>query len=592
MPDIEDLFRKRKELLSRIDEEIRDTYTREVTLLFTDIVGSTRYFERMGDIEGRQMVQTHNDLLFPIIERHGGTVIKTIGDSIMASYEDPLKAVNSAVEMQKALKRLNEKRSPGTGIHVRMGLHYGKAVVEEKDLFGDMVNASARVESLADGEEILISSSLKTQIDNSGLPFVFLGTETVKGKEQEIGFFLVNWNDRSEEEISSSWENRKKKKQAAPDGTKGPDRGVQLSIQKLPDLKVLAAERSPLSKSGNPFLNRVMIPHPDLFFGRQQTVKRIMNRLSGEHPQSVSIVGERRIGKSSLLKYLSFPETRIRLLTPPESYIFLLLDFQQMRKITEAEIVSEMIDGIIQAIGKGGSISVPGDFDGLKLICEYFTEKGIKLIFLFDEFECVTKNESIGPEFYSYLRSLANNYTLGFVTASGKNLKDMCVSRAISDSPFFNIFATLNLTLFRKKEAESLISGLSKFGKIDLAPLKEEILSLGGDYPFFLQMACSSWYDFLEEEEKEAAGFVEKTIPRQVRDLFREEAEPHFEYILETLSEKERAALKQSSAAAPLDPEDPFVRELLRKGYLMENDEGNILPFSKEFGRFIETYLL
>ena len=65
MPDIEDLFRKRKELLSQLDEEIRKTYTREVTLLFTDIVGSTRYFERMGDIEGRQMVQTHNDLLIP-----------------------------------------------------------------------------------------------------------------------------------------------------------------------------------------------------------------------------------------------------------------------------------------------------------------------------------------------------------------------------------------------------------------------------------------------------------------------------------------------------------------------------------------------
>lgn len=590
MPDIEDLFRKRKELLSQIDEEIHKNYTREVTLLFTDIVGSTRYFERMGDIEGRQMVQTHNDLLFPIIERHDGTVIKTIGDSIMASYEDPLKAVNSAVEMQKALKKLNEKRSSVKGVHVRMGLHYGKAVVEDKDLFGDMVNASARVESQADGEEILISSSLKTQIENSELPFVFLGKETVKGKEQEIGFFLVNWNNRSEEEISSSWKNRKKKKQAVPDGTEDPGRGVKLSIQILPDLKVLTAKRSPLLKSGNPFLNRVMIPHPALFFGRQQMVKRIMNRLSGEHPQSVSIVGERRIGKSSLLKYLSFPETRIQFLTPPESYIFLFMDFQQMRKITEAEIVSEMINGIIQAIGKGGVISVPGDFEGLKLICEYFTEKGIRLIFLFDEFECVTKNESIGPEFYSYLRSLANNYTLGFITASGKNLKDMCFSRAISDSPFFNIFATLNLSLFRKKEAESLICGLSKFGKIDLGPLKEGILSLGGYYPFFLQMACSSWYDFLEEEGKEASGFVKKTTPRQVRDFFREEAEPHFEYILETLPEGERAALKASSAAASLNPEDPFVRELLRKGYLMEDDEGNILPLSKEFLKFFETY--
>jgi class 3 adenylate cyclase len=66
---------KREELLEEIDREILKSHTREVILLFTDIVGSTRFYEQWGDIAGRQMVQAHNDLLFPIIAGHDGRII-------------------------------------------------------------------------------------------------------------------------------------------------------------------------------------------------------------------------------------------------------------------------------------------------------------------------------------------------------------------------------------------------------------------------------------------------------------------------------------------------------------------------------------
>src|SRR5262245_53752341 len=68
----------------------------EVIILFSDIQGSTAYFERNGDVEGLAMVQHHNDLAFPVIEGEGGRVVKTIGDAIMACFKDPVSAIRAA----------------------------------------------------------------------------------------------------------------------------------------------------------------------------------------------------------------------------------------------------------------------------------------------------------------------------------------------------------------------------------------------------------------------------------------------------------------------------------------------------------------
>ena len=105
----------------------------------------------------------------------GGRIIRTIGDSIMASFEEARQSVVCAVAMQKRLKKHNSAVADQERILVRMGLHYGEAVVDEKDLFGDMVNTSARVEAGADAGEILISSRLREQIDASAFPLICPG---------------------------------------------------------------------------------------------------------------------------------------------------------------------------------------------------------------------------------------------------------------------------------------------------------------------------------------------------------------------------------------------------------------------------------
>jgi hypothetical protein len=350
------------------------------------------------------------------------------------------------------------------------------------------------------------------------------------------------------------------------------------------DLKQAAEALSKPKQKGNPYLNRVMIPHPSMFFGRNAVVKRITSRICAGRPQSVSIVGERRIGKSSLLNYLRNPQTRLLLMEDAERTICLFIDFQQLRTIDEGQFLQLIYGELKKTLKDQIELELSPDNEGMRFLCEQITQADYKLVMLFDEFESVTKNERVGAQFYSFLRSLANNYTVAFITASGRNLKDMCVSHEIADSPFFNIFSVQHLGLFRRSAAEKLIAEPSAVAGIALQPVSSQILACGGLYPFFLQMACSAWFEYLESEQLQAQEFKGVTTPREVLDIFREEAEPHFEYVLETLPKEEIQALKAVLAGKAPDP--TAAESLERKGYLQPAEGETFQPFSQEFARF------
>src|SRR5437879_1047969 len=127
------------------------------TILFTDIVGSSQYFVSRGNDAGMAMIERHNRLLFPLIASAGGRVVKTIGDAIFATFEDPAQAVGCAWAMQDTLKRANAEVSNEDHLDVRMGLHYGMVFEKENDAFGDAVNMAQRVQSKATGGQVLLS---------------------------------------------------------------------------------------------------------------------------------------------------------------------------------------------------------------------------------------------------------------------------------------------------------------------------------------------------------------------------------------------------------------------------------------------------
>lgn len=127
---------------------------KSVTVLFTDLKGSTAIYERVGDIRAYELVRRHFAALRSIAAAEGGSIVKTIGDAVMASFAGPEDAIRAAIRMQEAIARLGEGE-----LSLKIGLHTGPCIAVELndrlDYFGRTVNLAARVEGLAGAGEIV-----------------------------------------------------------------------------------------------------------------------------------------------------------------------------------------------------------------------------------------------------------------------------------------------------------------------------------------------------------------------------------------------------------------------------------------------------
>ncbi len=172
-----------------------------VTILFSDIKGSTSYFEKNGDLAGMAMLERCNNLLFPEIRGTGGRVIKTIGDSIMAAFEDQVCAIKAAIGMQRALAADREKRNADEQIHIRVGLHFGPGLLKGNDVYGDVVNAAARVQKQSQPGQILITDVLLDSAKSAGVQCAAFGKAEMRGKDEPIDVFAVAWSEAATEQL-------------------------------------------------------------------------------------------------------------------------------------------------------------------------------------------------------------------------------------------------------------------------------------------------------------------------------------------------------------------------------------------------------
>jgi class 3 adenylate cyclase len=135
----------------------------QTTLVFTDLVGSTALYERVGDAAAYALVRRHFTVLFDVVTRHGGRVVKTVGDSVMASFDVPSHGVQAAIACVDAIAAMTDSAGAPTGLWLRAGVHTGSCLAIEAngvmDYFGGAVNLAARVESLAERGEVVVSSS-------------------------------------------------------------------------------------------------------------------------------------------------------------------------------------------------------------------------------------------------------------------------------------------------------------------------------------------------------------------------------------------------------------------------------------------------
>jgi class 3 adenylate cyclase len=154
------------------------------TVLFTDIVDSTKRAAELGDHRWRALVERHDALAREEVERHRGRFIKSLGDGMLATFDGPSRAISSAIAIRDGVREL--------GLDIRAGLHTGECeLLGDDDIGGLAVNIGARISSLAARGEVLVSSTVRDLIVGSGQPLTDRGDHELKGVPGRWRIFAV-----------------------------------------------------------------------------------------------------------------------------------------------------------------------------------------------------------------------------------------------------------------------------------------------------------------------------------------------------------------------------------------------------------------
>jgi adenylate cyclase len=169
-----------------------------IAALFLDVCGSTGYFERHGETAGHAMVERCFAQVVPEIERHGGRVVKKLGDGILAVFRSATELVAGAVAAHAVLEAANAGRPAEERIRVHSGGDFGPATFDASgDVFGDTVNVASRVQGIAGRDQIYVTADLVRELPPAGRERVRpIGRFPLRGKAEEVEVHEVQWRLR------------------------------------------------------------------------------------------------------------------------------------------------------------------------------------------------------------------------------------------------------------------------------------------------------------------------------------------------------------------------------------------------------------
>ena len=168
-----------------------------MALLFTDLKDSTALYDAVGDASAYHLVRAHFAFLAAIVRAHGGAIVKTIGDAILAAFMDPAEALAAAIEMQREVAGFNAEQD-GTGIVLKVGLHEGPAIAvtlnDRLDYFGATVNLAARLQNESRGGDVVLSRAMAADPEVAALLAAHQATQEqarLKGFDQPVDFLRL-----------------------------------------------------------------------------------------------------------------------------------------------------------------------------------------------------------------------------------------------------------------------------------------------------------------------------------------------------------------------------------------------------------------
>ncbi len=341
-----------------------------------------------------------------------------------------------------------------------------------------------------------------------------------------------------------------------------------------------------LRRFRNPFFSRQRITEPACFYGRRREIEALYSAVITH--QCRSIVGERKLGKSSLLTAVARPEMMQRYGLDPERTLFVYLDLEGMLSAERDDFWIEVLDRLstilppgrlqdqAERLLDGGNLR----FTTVRRLLRRIRDAGLDLVFSLDEFEGLARNPNFEPDFYGELRSLAGELGIVYLTASKRSLYELTYHHSETlSSPFFNIFSELTLGLMPEEEARGLLTTLSALGEgpgfceeeIDLA------LELAGPHPFFLQIAGYHLYEAPGRGSPKPPDAYDRVAKR-----YTAEAKDHYRYLWSQLSAEEQRALLSPNMA------DEALRKRLLAKALIRREGRRYVPFGHAFAVFLE----
>jgi WD40 repeat protein len=352
----------------------------------------------------------------------------------------------------------------------------------------------------------------------------------------------------------------------------------------------------------NPFLFGRSAQCKKEFVGRKEIIDKILSRIRTK--QSCSIVAERRLGKTSLLKHIGHDCFRDRLKSKLGEVIVVYMDFELYPDLTAEKFWRVLIE---ETASQAQSLNMANNIIGLlsKPESTYFSEyrkfalecakAKTNILFLFDEFEYVPDSDGLDLSFFGKLRGLISTAPIACIIATRKPLSDLDkLASTDSDvrSPFFNFFQSFTLTPFENVEAEALIS--SSLAETDIVFDSDDLrflYELSGYHPFFLQMA--SYYLF--EEKRVHSERKNEEIRANARAQFDNQCGTHFDYYWKLSYPAEKNVMRAYALDRPpvlgrssesIDREMPKeIKSLIDRGLLVKD------PYNGELYRLISSSL-
>ena len=332
----------------------------------------------------------------------------------------------------------------------------------------------------------------------------------------------------------------------------------------------------------NPFQYGKPVHDPKDFFGRDREIRDIYRQILTSH--SVSLIGERKIGKTSLLIHLIHPHVMTDYDISTEDILMFYINMSSRSLAKSSDVFRSFLECI--SIEISGEIKKVADllldkehihFRQFEEIISMINNNNKKIVFFLDEFEEISRAKE--GDIFSKLRYLAQMYEVVFVVSTLRDLRSLFVEERFATSPFFNIFTNYQLSGLDEDASRELITVNFQQEDFNVNPsVIDSIIRFSGTNPFFLKIACHFYF------ERVINGSY--AFDDNLRDFLQQELEPHHTYNWEHLTRYEQAALLDIVREG--NTNDSFaIRSLERKGYIAKGRTGFYIT-SESFQSFLE----